>query len=310
MFEFHSRSLIRFRSAAVRQLFFCLVACLMILPSAQASVTELELPAEDSMLADSTADVLFDSSGLRELLQQIPTSTASSFELALTADQLPHLFAEVDRDAIRRVVNGAFKSETFDKYLVKELQNTMSRQAREAMVAWYSSPLGAKARQAELDNSLLTEQERFIEYQTFLSRYPVSSKREQLILNLDYTMKSTESAVDMMTNIQMAFNLSLSRFMPEEQRLSRQEIQAMAKQNHEHLLSQYEKQTHDVLLFTYQSLTDAELGQLDDLLATDAGQTFVVAINNGIKKGMFAASLDLGDGLGALVKYKQPGPGI
>lgn len=290
-----------------------LVCCALsagVVSNAYATQVDLEVSSTELLVEDTTAHALFSASGLQALVQQIPTSTASSFEAALTADQLPVLFAQVDQESIRQAVSHAFKLETFDKYMIKELDTGMSLLQREQMLDWYASDLGSRGKQAELDNSLLTQQARFIDFQNLIAAYPVSAKREQLILNLDYTMKSTESAVDMMTSIQMAFNLSLSRFMPEEMRLSRQEMLALAEQDTDQLLEQYEQQTQDVLLFTYQDLNDDELGQLDDALATDAGQKFVLAINNGIKKAMFAASLDLGDGLGALLNENPRGPGI
>jgi len=245
-----------------------------------------------------------------DVVAHIPTSTAQSFEGALTAQQLPDLFNAVDENAIRRVVNESFQVDTFDKYLLKEFNNAMDEASRQEMLAWYASSMGARARQAELDNTLLTQEQRFEDYQVFLRRYPVEPIRQQLILNLDFTLNATEAAVDMMTSMQVAFNMSLSQFMPAEYRLGRQEILDMVKQDQELLLQQYEQQTQEVLLFTYQELSNEELAQLDEAMATDAGQAFVTAINNGIKKGMFAASLDLGDGLGALVEQAPQSPGI
>lgn len=258
----------------------------------------------------SSATKLFVSSGLKELVGQIPVSTASSFEAALTSQQLPDLLRSLDQQDLGAAVDNAFKSETFNKYIVQQLSTGMSVQAREFMIVWYASALGARVRQAEMENSLLTEQTRFENYQVFLNRYPVDAIREELIKKLDVTMKSTESAMDMMGSIQVAFNLSLTRFMPEEHRLSRQEMLDMVSQSKDELLSHYEKKTKEVLLFTYHTLNNEDLVQLNDTLATQAGQDFVVAINTGIKKGMFAASLDLGDGFGALLDALPKNSGI
>jgi len=258
----------------------------------------------------SSAMNLFVISGLKELVGHIPASTANSFEAALTAQQLPDMFLAVDQKAIGEAVNNAFKSETFDKYLVGELRTGMSQQAREYMLAWYASPLGTRVKQAEIDNSLLTDHTRFDNYQTLLEHYPADVSRDALIEKLDVTLKSTESAMDMMSSIQVAFNLSLTRFMPEEHRLSRKEIMDMVAQSQDELFSHYEKKTKAVLLFTYQGLNNKDLAKLNETLATDAGQDFVDAINNGIKKGMFAASLDLGDGLGALLDNSPQNSGI
>jgi len=282
----------------------------LVTDSVTDSVSDSAEETDGDSYSNSSAQALFVSSGLKELVGQIPLSTASSFEAALTSQQLPDLFMAVDQSAVGEAVHNAFKVETFNKYLVQELDNGMSQSAREYILAWYASPLGGRVKQAELDNSLLTEQTRFDNYQVFLRHYPADVVREALIEKLDITMKSTESAMEMMGSIQVAFNLSLTRFMPEEHRLSRHEILEMVRQSQDELLTHYEKKTKDVLLFTYQSLNNDDLSLLNDKLATDAGQEFVIAINRGIKKGMFAASLDLGDGLGALLDALPENSGI
>jgi len=316
-------------------LYFCFVfGCLLITGRAQAAEINLTQPSPQNLIADlhsqaindtsnksgsslnkdsvndSSAMKLFVSSGLKELVGRIPVSTASSFEAALNAEQLPDLFLVVDQEAVGDAVSDAFKAETFNKYLVQELNNSMSEQAREYMLTWYASALGTRVKQAEIDNSLLTEHARFDNYMVFLKHYPVDATREALIEKLDVTMKSTESAIDMMSGIQVAFNLSLTRFMPEEHRLSRQQILQMVEQSESELLSHYKEKTKAVLLFTYQALNDDDLALLNETLATDAGQDFIVATNAGIKKGMFAASLDLGDGLGALLDALPQNSGI
>lgn len=281
------------------------------IPHANATQPSLsEPPLLQTSIETDNARSLFLSSGLQELVEKIPTSTASSFEDALTVDRLPDIFLDIDEGLIRDAVRDAFKFETFDNYMLKQLRHGMDNPAREQMLSWYETDLGLRVRQAEIKNSLLTEQKRFEEFQVYLKRYPTTMKRDHLIRQLDDTMNSTDSAVDMMINIQIAFNLSLSRFLPEEQRFTRQELMDMVNEDEQALLAYYRQQTIDVLLFTYQELNDEELSRLDATLSTNAGQAFVAAINDGIKKAMFAASLDLGDGLGELLENNTRGPGI
>lgn len=330
MVEFLKRSVLRVHARVIRRICLVVLACSLATGYGHAAKLNLEQPFSHNLIADLSDDStrgsdnasdnvsikgsealdLFVASGLQELVSHIPESTASSFEVALSAQQLPDLFLAVDQKAVGEAVNNAFKTETFNKYLVQELNTGMSVQAREYMLAWYASPLGERVKKAEIENSLLTENARFDNYQVFLKHYPVDAKREALIEQLDITMKSTESAIDMMGSIQVAFNLSLTRFMPEEHRLSRQEILDMVRRTQNELLPHYEEKTKAVLLFTYQALNDEDLAALNETLATEAGQDFIIATNTGIKKGMFAASLDLGDGLGELLDTLPENSGI
>lgn len=270
-------------------------------------VASVDARAEDSRLG---AQALFELSGLKELLVQIPHSTASSFEATLTSGRLPEIFDDVEHDSIKTAVQKSFVAETFNKHLTREIDQSMSQASIAQMLTWYASPLGSRVKRAEMNNSLLTEQTRFEAFQDKLANTGVTTRREQLIYQLDEAMHSTDSAVDMMGSVQIAFNLSLSRFLPEAQRLSQAEIRSLVNQNHGQLLTQYRNQTREVLLFTYQEFDNDELQLLSETLETVAGKQFVAAINNGIKKGMFAASLDLGDNLGALLGDHVNGPGI
>lgn len=283
------------------------VAALSLVPVNE-STASTDIPLDDQ--AQFSAEDLFSQSGLKVLLQQVPTSTASSFEAALSSGELPDAFNTLDPKLVRNAIRNAFKFETFNHYSIKELKAGMSPASRQKILDWYATDMGQRIKHAELDNSLLFAAERFEKFQVYLSRYPASEDRIKIMEELDNTMRSTESAVDMMTNMQVAFNLSLSRFLPEEMQLSRQEILAMVNEHQDQLLAEYKVQTLEVLLFTYQDLDNDELVSFNKVMATTAGREFVEAINNGIKKGMFAASLDLGDGLGALIGDSSSGPGI
>lgn len=295
------------------------VACMILIPHAYAGHSYKSAAAESVSGADSlsapvskegSATRLFVASGLSELIEQVPSSTAQAFETSLITDGLPARFQSVDIDSVRDAVHSSFSDDTFDRFLLKEMELSMTEQARQSMLSWYASPLGHRVKQAETKNTLLQDRKRFQAFQQQLLLTEVEPEREQIIYRLDETMQSSEAAVDMMTNMQMAFNISLSSFLPQDQRLSQNEIQRLANQNRSHLVSQYRSQTREVLLYTYQEFSNYELQQLNRTLASEAGQQFVRAINEGIKKGMFASSLDLGDALGALLPLEHRGSGI
>jgi len=267
------------------------------------------LYADENTRTDSST-ALFAASGLEELVDSIPKSTVSSFETALTADELPLLFETVSKSEVRGALKSAFQSSTFSGYLLKEINASMQEPSRLLLLNWYESPLGQRVRIAEVENSLLNSPDRFAQFQQDLTRMRLDSTREELIKQIDDTMLITESAVDMMINVQVAFNMSLSRFVPENDRLSSADIVEMANAQLAYLMTHYRQQSRELLLFTYQDFSNEELAQINKVFAQDAGREFVKAINSGIAKGMFAASLDLGDALGVHLDRHSNNPGI
>lgn len=248
---------------------------------------------------------LMELSGMKELLQQIPDSTASSFEEVLDVGDIPKLLQELHPDDMRQAVLQAFNEAQFEKTIASKIASTLGADDVNEMISWYSSQLGKRIRHAETTKSLLNAHAAFVEYQQKLKDQPPSLSRAKLAERLDDSMKTTESAVEMMINMQIAFNLSLGVALPEERRLNTETIITLANQEKPKLLDSFRRNTRELLLFIYNDFNDAELRTFKKVLDTEAGQGFLTAINSGINTAMFDASLALGESLSRLVLDKK-----
>lgn len=287
--------------------------CCLIALNFSTAHADTELPSffiDDAVQSNHDAQMLYRLSGMKEVVAYIPSSTASSFEKTLTVKRLPEQFRAIEPASLVSVIRSSFTIDTFDKYLVRELNNIIGPKSKAQMIDWFHSSLGQRFVQAEIDHSLLSAGIQFDEFKNHLDNSEVDEQRELMILELDKTMQASESAVEMMNNVQMAFNMSVSPFLPKQYRLSATDMQQLAGQRRSRLMMEYRSQTREVLLFTYQNFSIAELKQLNATLASVAGQEFVKAVNSGIKKAMFSASLDMGDGFGELVGQVQHGSGV
>lgn len=273
-------------------------------------VDEHKTDTELAVKSKQDAQMLYRLSGMKEIIAHIPIGAAESFERTLTIERLPEQFRSIEPNAITSVIHDSFTHQTFDKYMVREMHRMVDDESKAKMIDWFHSSLGQRFVQAEIDHSLLIAEERFDVFKKQLRNGEVDERREMMMLALDKTMRASESAVEMIKNVQMAFNMSLSPFLPEQYHSSRADVEHIANENHTDLMMEYRQQTREVLMFTYQDFSIGELKRFNEMLATDAGQKFVAAINSGVKKAMFSASLDMGDGLGALVGQVQHGSGI
>jgi len=249
-------------------------------------------------------------SGMREQLGQIPISTATSFDNVIENGSLPALLRALPQGDLKAAVVEAFNKDRFEKKVTRAVLTSLSLVETTEMVGWYTSSLGKRIRDAEVSNSLLTSPAEFEAYQQQLQEQPPTLPRAKLAAELDRTMKTTESAVEMMTNIQIAFNISLGSALPEDQQLEAETIIQMANQNKEQLRQSYRRNTRELLLFTYDDFTDAELRVLNKTLRSAAGQSFIAAMNKGISAAMLDASLALGSRLSELLRDQQAGPGL
>ncbi len=258
----------------------------------------------------SRASELYKESGLQDLVQQIPASTTRSFDDLVFGSELPVFLDQIDMPALRVAVPEAFSVHRIESQLMEEIDARLDEADISGLLAWYRTPLGQRVRTAEQDYSLLTHQDQFTAFQRAKSLDPAADDRIELINRLDKTMAATESAVDTMMTIQIAFAMSLSPVLPLEQQLSMDAIVRMARENQNQLIELYRLQTRDALLFIYQDLSIDDLQAFNMQLTTVAGQRFVIAGNRGLTKGMFAAGIALGESISELVSPLPIGPSI
>lgn len=264
------------------------------------------LPSLASVQVGNTEHDLAALSGMSEQIQRIPGSTISAFETILDTGQLPALFNTLNTIELRDALGQSFSEAKFNRQLLSQLRNQLSAQERDQLIRWYQSPLGHRIKQAELDYSMLTSGSEFALYQQTLEIDSIDATRLQLIRQLDKTMQTTTSAVDMMTSMQVAFNVSLSQALPLEQRLSIEQLLSMADQQKPGLYEVYREQSQALLLFMYQQFSDAELLVLENELASVAGQKFVHAVNLSIQKALFNASQELGERVAEMLEEAEP----
>jgi hypothetical protein len=279
----------------------CYIRCLVF-----GLTTLISLSSFASVQIGNTEQDLAALSGMSEQIRRIPNSTIAAFETILDAGQLPTLFKTLNIVELRDALGQSFTEDKFNRQLLSQLRHQLNAHERDQLIRWYESPLGHRIKQAELDYSLLTSGSEFVLYQQTLEIDSIDPQRLQLIRQLDKTMQTTTSAVDMMTSMQVAFNVSLSQALPPERQLSIEQLLAMAEQQKPDLYALYRKQSQALLLYMYQSFSDAELLVLERELASVAGQKFVNAVNLSIQTALFNASQELGQRLADMLEAVEP----
>ncbi len=256
------------------------------------------------------AKELLNASGLQELVEKIPASTNTSFQSLLSQDGLPEPFKDVQIADLKAAISDAFNVDRFEQQLSNAVVSSIDETELSVLMQWYESELGQKFKEAELKYSLLNNDNDFEQFQATLAYQEIDPARSSLMRQLDNTMLVSESAVDMLANINIAFNVSLSSIIPESQRLGIEEIKQRVSAQKPGIVESYRQYSHDLLMYMYQDFSLLELNDLNTVLASEAGQEFVHAANSGINRGMFGASLELGQSIASLVQSQQAGPGI
>jgi hypothetical protein len=250
---------------------------------------------------------LYDVSGLRQQIAMIPAQTERSFDIIALSESMPLEFERLDQQAIRAAVPRSFSESRLQSIMLTSLSD-VAEEDLQRMIRWFNSELGRKVRDAELANSLLSNQDRFAEYKQALNDAPVNPKRRMLAERLDKSLRVSESAADTLINVQIGFTLSImsaagSPFQVEDYVDS-------VRSSRPQIVDSYRSDSVETILFIYQDLSDNELARFSDSMYQQSARQFIRASNDGIANGMLAASSQLGTAIGEMFDDTPVNSGI
>lgn len=248
---------------------------------------------------------LYQLSGMEEQVSAVPTATVEAFDHALSTRAVPQLMAELVPAELLSAVATAFNAPDLSSALVDSIASKMSQVQMEELINWYRSPLGSVVRRAETQHSQLLHPEKFAAFIESLHQSPPTDERLLMLSRLDDAMGVSDSAVDSMINMQLAFALSVLKASPESEQVSPEVIVEQTEAQRPVLLEHYKQLSRQSLLFAYQDLTLDELEQLSAVMELPAGRQYVHAVNEGLETGIFDASAALGDLIVQLYHYQQ-----
>lgn len=108
-----------------------------------------------------------------------------------------------------------------------------------------------------------------------LDTIPPAESRVQLLLEFDALILATEQTVDVITNLYMAMIRAMNPQAPEGRILSEAQLVQAAQSIRDDLLPVYETVNLMVNLFTYESVSDADLAEYIEFYKTDTGRWYV-----------------------------------
>lgn len=283
---------IKTRTAAIIH-FALILLCVFITPS-QAGASAL-------------AEELYDVSGLRQQIAMIPDQTERSFDIIALSESMPLEFDRLDPMAIRAAVPQSFSESRLRSIMIASLSD-VAEDDLQGMINWFNTDLGKKVREAELENSLLNNHDRFVQFKHALEDAPVTDKRRELAKRLDKTLRVSESAADTLINVQIGFTLSIMSAAGSPFEVD--DYVDSVRSSRPQIVDSYRSDSVETILFIYQHLSDSELARFSDSMYQHAARQFVKASNNGIANGMLAASSQLGTAIGEMFEATPESSGI
>jgi len=248
------------------------------------------------------AQLLITLSGFDDQLDTLPNAVNTSFSKLMQEGGVIAPFESQDIPQLKSAVSSVFKSQTLRDSVINELHTSLSDDEMESLIQFYSSDIGSSLRRSELENSVLEHSDRFHQWHQNTGLHGLSDKRQRAIRELEDAMKATAGAVDAMIGMQVAMQVSLTPILPAEERLSAKQLLVAAQEQRPELTRLYRQSSLETLAFVFQEQSIDTITEYADLLNTNAGQRYVLALNEGMTRGLFSAAEQLGLSIQEILK--------
>ena len=248
---------------------------------------------------------LFSKSGLEKQLNHLPLSIQAAFEQA--EQQVRYLRSLPKRvtEIIKTQARESFRPESLKPIILGELAGKLSSSDMRKVLAWLNTPLGKKCTRLEEAASSPEAYAEIQEYAASLKKTAPTATRLDALKKFDSAARITETGIDTVMSMQVAVAFAITATLPTEQQMSLERIAAEIEKNRPEIEPDIAAQTLVSLLYTYRSLTDAELREYTAFVSSPAGVKYHDIASDALKKAIMNGSFAWGTAIGEALKEER-----
>ena len=248
---------------------------------------------------------LYVKSGMEKQVQQIPSVMQALFDQSVPEDDQARQLPKEVLSAMRAAVPKAFAPGRMKETILAELTRKLTAKDIKDTLKWLDSPLGKKCTQLEEAASTPEAQDEMQQYAAHLHDSPPTAGRLKVLRELDSAAKVTGDAVEMAIQTQAAVALAVVATLPVEQQKPREEIYREIEKTRPAVEALVRSQTLISLLWTYRSLTDAEIHRYTEFAKSPAGSKFYSTSMAAFNKANLEGAIKWGKLIGDAMKEMQ-----
>lgn len=252
---------------------------------------------------ETLINTLYGKSGMEKQIEQLPMLMQVGFDQAVAVDDRLKTIPRNVIGEMRMSIQTAFAPENIKKAILGECREKLSHDDLKKVLGWLESPIGRQFTQLE---EAASTPEKYIEMQRFASQLkesPPEPERLKLLQQLDSAVKATETNVEVAINTQLAIAIAIAASLPKEQQPTYDNLVAAIEQTRPQIQDAIRIQTLVFALFTYVSVTYAELGQYIEFASSQAGTNYHNATISGFKKAMLEGAYRWGESIADIIKH-------
>ena len=227
-------------------------------------------------------------SGLDAQVRQIPLQVLASF-----GEQKSQLPAEA-YDLAAQAIGASFNAERMLKTVSKQVEANLDVGTMKAALDWLQSALGRKITGLEEAASTPQAYQQMQDYAKQLQNMPPPQPRLLLVQRLDVVTNTTEMTVSVVETVTMSVATALDTIKPKELQVGAEQLRKQLEMQRPQMRQAYQQMTTASMLYTYQTLGDAEIERYINFLVSPAGKAY----QQGLYAALVAALSESSDSMG------------
>ncbi len=229
-------------------------------------------------------------SGAVEQLAYIAQTAQVSYENA-SRDQDPGEQPSATlRARIKRLIGEAFEANRLKDAIGRELEAKLTTSEMEAILLWLDTPLVKKCTQLEIEASTPEASKAIEAYAVQLKRTPAPKSRMQLAKRFDTAQQATRSTATVILGMQLASMSAMIALLPPEHQVPFADLVKAAEKQRPSLEVSMRPLVRAQILYTYRSLSNAELERYIREIETGPGKKFYSVSQSAYEKALVEAS--------------------
>ena len=250
------------------------------------------LSISDVTAADQeSASELYVRSGLEKQMQGVGPALVAGYQNNYRNSKEHTSRDEKIYQNIGQVIENSFDTQVMRETVVNGVMENISESDMKLILAWLDSPVGNKITELEERAGSKEGMEETQEFIRNVKKTSTTKERIRLIKELNSSMNITATTVDITLSTQFALSMTTKQARGKLSRDAIRKLYEDFKKNMLQIEPMVEHQVNGSLLYTYQTLTDEELGQFVDFAKTTSGKNYTTVTSSFLLQGIVESSL-------------------
>jgi len=252
--------------------------------------------------AATLAAEIMEKSGINSQLEMIPGIIKSDFIRAQKQSTI--ISSAVAMDVVQ-IINAAFYPGKLQLTLKKGLEAGLNEEEVKFLLQWFESPLGQTITALEAKSSSRASVNRMLALKNELQKTTYGVRRIELVKGLNEVIKSTEFAVNMILNVQIATSMAMLSIISPADDAAHENVLNQILMTRPELEKSMDEQIFLRYLYLYRVLKNSEIDAYITFAETAAGQKFNQIISTSLTEAMTSAGRETGNAIGEYLKSKS-----